>query len=352
MIYQIHAILKTHTPLHIASPGSLRFLPESGEITYNKETGIPCTAIQRLPFASENGTERLPIIAANNIAGRLRRHGAGLTVEILHKKNQKISLEAYSAIMCGAVTGSPDSQTPTYQEYKLTSHHPFLGLFGGGPRMLRRAFRANNAQPINALTSNLKLLKHPRESLYTQDKMRLTHAWAFRRLDDLAQLSNVDLQEQSIENYEKEIQARQIKILEEKTKSKSGEASGRTTTLTYSALEFVIPGIHFGLTFELDIKTLAQMGLFLLALDQFAAKERLGGYTRNEFGQFSLNDVVLMDESGIIAEDLFNNGRLVKEHEALIPFFEAWSIAADKLSADELQSLLALTNNSKEKEDE
>jgi CRISPR type IV-associated protein Csf2 len=251
MKIQVNAILTTVTPLHIATPGAYRLNTETGFVEHqnanNKSSMTPCTAIQRLKIANSNMP--LPVITSNNIAGRMRRHVATLVLNAAKAAGKKVSLQAYSSLMCGAVGGAPDKRDLTYAEYKKSASHPYIGLMGGGPRMLPRKMRVLNALPIcEAAQALMGSLMHPSANDHLQEPNRLTQAWTFRHNDDLRELVNVPLQESSIENYEQEIQARQAAILAETSK---GERS-TTSTFAFSSFEFVIPGAKFNMVFELD----------------------------------------------------------------------------------------------------
>lgn len=354
MKYTIKTILKTQSPLHIAAPGDLRMDPNDGRLIYSG--GIPCTGIQRLEYIHEGERKRVPVIAANNIAGHMRRLGAKHILNALRKKDQKVSLKAYSVLQCGAFTGSPDTRDFSYAEYKAASEHPYFGLFGGGPRMIRRNMRVHNALPVlPSSTALIGAMAHPRAEHYTQPEesyekgCRLTMPWAFRHIDDLLSLVNVSQMEETIDNFEAEIQERTTLILKEKASKKAGEEGVfKSTPKTYAALEFVVPGVNFGLNFELDVSN-AQMGLFFESLDSFTREVRLGGHSRNGFGQFSLNDMVLIDENGEQFDGLFNNGSLIRDHDLISEFLKAWASVAETLEAADIDKIIAEPEKKKSK---
>lgn len=342
MKIRINAILKTLTPLHIAAPGAFRLNTDTGYVEFesagNKDSMTPCTGIQKLRVAGSNGNISMPVIAANNIAGRLRRHAAELVLKALRAKGQKVSIQAYSSLTCGAATGAPDSRDLSYAEYRQSADHPYLGLFGGGPRMLSRNVRVMNALPVSEETAALmENLTHPRARDYQQEVNRLTQAWTFRHNDDLMSLSNVPLQEDSIENYVEAIQARQATIMTEKESGRS-----KTSTLAFSSLEFVIPGTHFDLAFDLDVANEAQIGLFLMSLDSFVSKERMGGHSRNGFGAFVLKDVVMTDESGKETNIFDSNGRLNQTADSVKRFLGAWANAAANLDIKVIEEMMTM----------
>lgn len=340
MKFTLKAILKTLTPMHITTAGDHRFDASTGYVETGSSKGTsktPCTAIQRMNVIGENYP--VPVIPANNIAGRLRRHAAELILKAVVAKGGKVSLQAYSSLMCGAVGSAPDSRDLTYAEYKKSAEHVYLGLFGGGPRMLPRKVRVLNALPLrDGVLSALESQMHPSARSHVQN-FPIAMGWTSRRNDDLMELINAPLQEKSINNYVEEIQRRQSTILEEKTKGRSG-----TSTFSFSAIEFVVPGALFNFGFELDVANNAQVGLFLMSLDSFVKKERIGGKSVNGFGAFTLKEVILTDEIDNEITDVFVNGRLNQQCAAVKPYLTAWADAVgdiDVISIEEMMTMPA-----------
>ena len=307
----------------------------------------PCTAIQRLAvFDGVQHVERVPVIAANNLIGRLRRHAANRVLDVIAAKGERISIQTFSGLMCGAVTGNPDGRDITFEEYRSARANPYLGLFGGGPRMMRRYVRCFNAVPVLPQTQLMfERVRHPFLDVVAHggsiDTSRLTQRWIFNRNDDLADLSGLAQASVSIDDFEAQISARQAAILAERPLEGEDRAKSKTTTRTFSAIEFVVPGVVFPVTFELDVSD-AQMGLFLAALDSFARTERLGGYTRNGFGQFSLDDVVLVDPMGQVSRGLFKESGLNQGNLHVQQFGAAWLGASQELSAAALDEFFRL----------
>jgi len=337
----LKAVLKTTSPMHITGAGSYRFNPATGyvvpETTENARDMTPCTPIQRMWVIGESGP--VPVIPANNIAGRLRRHAAELVLKAIVAKGEKVSLQAYSSLMCGAVGSAPDSRDLSYAEYKKSSEHVYLGLFGGGPRMLPRKVRVLNGVPFrDKVISAMENQMHPEASKYLQNAP-ITMAWTCRRNDDLMELVNVPLQESSIDNYVEEIQKRQTTIMEEKSKERS-----KTSTFSFSSLEFILPGTHFNMGFELDVNNAAQAGLFLMALDSFVSKERIGGKSVNGFGAFLLKDVILTDENGK-ESTIFTGDRLNQLDPMVKPYLDAWAAAAGNIDAAAIEEMMTMPAN-------
>lgn len=335
----LKAILKTLSPMHISSAGEYRFDTTNGYVeagsTKAKPGTMPCTAVQRMNVIGENYP--VPVIPANNIAGRLRRHAAELVLKAISAKGGKVSLQAYSSLMCGAASGAPDNRDLSYAEYKKSTEHVYLGLFGGGPRMLPRKVRVQNGLPLrDGVLAAMENQMHPAARTHVQNHP-ITMGWTFRHNDDLMDLTNVTLQEESINNYVDEIQKRQTTIMEEKAIGRS-----KTSTFAFSSIEFVVPGSHFNVGFELDVSNNAQVGLFLMSLDSFVSKERLGGRSVNGFGAFALKEVLLVDEYDQEIPDVFVNGRLNHDAIAIKPFLDAWVAAVGNIDVASIEEMMTI----------
>ena len=339
---RIHALLQLRSPLHIAHPNNAR-MSDAGQMVYGDQ-GFPCTAIQKLRVSNGDSMHDLPVIAGNNIAGRLRRHAATLVLNALLEKGQKVTLQTYGVLMCGAATGNPDTEDMTYAEYVESKNNVYFGLFGGGPKMFERKVRVHNALPVTAKTIHLRGdLSHPGAQEHIVPEGRMTGVWGFRRVDDLRDLSNIALAEGSVEKFQEEFEKRQGEILANKKDKEAGdESSSKFSTKTYSALEFVVPGVTFDHLFELDIATDAQLGLFLLSLDSLCATERLGGYVRNGFGAFTLENVLLVNGDGKNVE-IFQNGRLKLNEPVVEAALQAWDYEAAQLDAKKIDDLVAIS---------
>lgn len=357
--YRIHGFVKITSPLHIASPLAARFDHETGRTTYG-QNGIPCTPIQKmaLPKLRTSDTREwqadCPVIPANNINGHLRRAASAIVFDSLLALGQKVKMETYSAMTCGAVTGKPDSDLVKFDEYQEARENVFLGLFGGGPRMMRRNVRVHNLFPVteDTLAAGIHsgVSRHPdlngvenyAMSILVPNTVRPVQAWTFIRGDELRSLTDIDMQSRVIDDYMAKIQERQAAVLADRKSKDEGEEGGRFSTRTFTAMEFIIPGISFPMNFELDV-TDAQLGLFLLALDRFAGQDRLGGWSRNGFGQFVLQKVVLVDaQTGeTVTGELFRDDRLDRSEDgAAYPFIAEYFKAAQDLSAERLDYLM------------
>ena len=380
---KISALLKITTPLHITAPGDKRADPATGEIVFN-DKATPLIAAQKMPvinpkFAAaaleqresddraameqveddaktpgaaqkkdsvgDRNTVDLPVIAANNLAGHLRRHAASIVLDVLRSRGEHVSLPVYSSLMSGAWTGRPDASDMNYGEYVQAKAHPYLGLFGGGPRMMRKGFATFNALPALSWVREFLSIPHvAAEVMPDIPAYRLTKIFFFRHNDDLADLSNITQLDGTVKNSDELLTKYHAALLEDKPKDEGGKPKNRVSCFAFSSIEVVLPGTTFDVNFELrDDLTDAQVGLFLLTLDRFAQTDTLGGWGRNGFGRFAFSAV---ETEG---ERLFDAGRLNRSNSWVVDKLSAWEQAAQDMSAAQLEYLLRRGEDSREK---
>lgn len=369
--YTIGATLTLTSPLMIAGTGTQRLNVETLEFVSTKENSTPCSRVQTLALvAPETGMihRRVPVIAANNIAGRLRRHGARIVLDELAAKGQKVSIGTYSGLMCGAISGNPGVEDVEFEEYRKSLDHPYMGLFGGGPRWLRRNLRVHNALPdlpeTRSLIADMCIMRTPgavpagavdsEAAGAVRSARSLLGYWVMNRNDDLNDLVDISRASEHIEDFRNAMAQRQQKILAEKQERKGNENSTAprdiAKTESFSAIEFVVPGVTFMLQFELMDVTPAQLGLFLESLDSFARTERLGCMTRNGFGRFKLSDLIIETHAGASTRQHVVQTEILSDLSTLVsnpglrpswvaPVLSQWEQAKESMTSDELEFL-------------
>lgn len=208
--------------------------------------------------------------------------------------------------------------------------------------MIRRSFQATNAIPaMHALRTALNI-PHTVDPMPDLPMNLWTQIAIFRRNDDLADLANLSMAaktlkdfEASLADYEAALTATGGKRTEDDKK-----VGSKASSMTFSSMEFVIPGMLFDLSFDLfpDL-TDAQIGLFLLSLDRFAQTDTLGGHSRNGFGRFVLESVVAQTNERDEVLPLFSQGKLDRKAPHVAAYLRAWEEAANAMSVKELEYL-------------
>lgn len=356
----ITGFLKTLSPLHISAPSNGRYDPSSGEKTWG-DVGVPCNTIQTLGVpgvrAAKEGDGtvpcfvQVPVIAANNLAGRIRRRVAETYLSALAENGEPVSISTYNAIVCGAATGNPDGAPVTYDEYDKATQHVFLGIMGGGPRMMRRRAVVHNALANCSATADLlEKSRIPFNDIYqggwssflrkhclALPGYSLTQIWTYRRNDDLRMLSNVALASKSIADFETAFNERQAAIIEESSSDTKG--ASRTSTFTFQAVEFVPPGVSFPFVVELEEVSDEQAGLYFRGLENFLKQERLGGMGRNGFGEFVLEDgkITVLEDGEMSSTENFD-----AEDGFRMQAIAAWLDVAGSQKAADINELMRL----------
>ena len=381
------------SPLHIAAARKESVDPDTDRLVPNRERGImvvPATKY-RLPmflgqFEDVDGPRGpafldVPVIPANDLRGRLRRLAARTVFDVLLARGEKISLDAYHGMTCGAVTGSPGGRL-TFEEASQASCHPFLGLFGGGPRLVRSALQVSTGWPILASTIQAGVLP---EELRADVPCPLDSEWLltqrlfFRRVDDAIGFTDGYAQTvirdfgpevtrwiESVSAAKKARETAGTKRAKPKTNRKrstgdlalelGGDAElakdqavpppSRLQLQGFNALEYVIPGTRFYLEFRLDETRIgnAGVGLFLQALRQFIIEQNLGGWTKNGFGRFEVAQLVF-EQSGTeqrgqpLFEQSLERAEFNQQSSLVIDALDTWAEAAENLSAAEIETL-------------
>ena len=378
----ITGLLKTITPLHITAPSDMRFDPQTGKVRTgtNKDGSVPCTCVQTMgiPYMGtetdeETGVEKtyrsvakVPAISGNNLNGHIRRHVANVFLEALADKGDQVNITTYSAIKCGAATGSPDGAPVSYEDFKKAEQHPFLGIMGGGPRLVGRKAKVWNATSICRETRALHQRNRiPYFEIYEADwDTKLTDngaeytaksqkgVWGYRRNDDLKTLADISSAEGNISDFAKAFEERQTKIMDD-FKNDKEDGNTKTGLDTYQGLEFVIPGTAFPFVAIMENPTDAQAGLWFRGFERFCREDALGGWSRNGFGEFLFEEgmITVIEDDEIVSSQPYNPNRLqgvedgTFHKEAVL----AWAEASRHVTGEEINKLLKLGETKKEK---
>jgi len=148
----IQGILRCITPLHSAT-----------ESTKNADgTNVTRTAIQSI--FTKSGREDVPYYKATSQRGGLRRAAARIVLDRL-TLDEKISRALFSGMMTGSESGTPDNAQLTVEEAIRAKNNVFMGLFGGGARILKSRYRPTDMMPVILVL--LKLALYPNGTLKT-----------------------------------------------------------------------------------------------------------------------------------------------------------------------------------------
>jgi CRISPR type IV-associated protein Csf2 len=353
--FYVHAILRTLSPLHIAAPGKGHLDMSSGRVQYGAHSGddFPATLIQKLPYPvpGSDETRFLPVIPANNIMGHLRRHAGTIICEKFIENGEMVTPSAFNVLMCGAASGKPDAEGLTFDDYQANKDHLYMGLLGGGPALMRRYVSCNNLAPKTEESAySIDHFPHPlgvEPTTYRAD--RLTYGWMVNHLDDIERMAHPEIAHDVIQDFVQQFADRKGRIKSQRDLKKEAKKQGdrapaqqKDSTRAVFGLEFVVPHVEFPVMWEIAGNQ-AQMGFFLKMLERFVANDRLGGWSRNGFGQFALNEVTLTGSHPATGEpigDLIQNRSLNAGHPFIEETLGVYNEALSQTSAVGLEALL------------
>ena len=366
--YKIAGTIRLTSPLHVAAPGDRVIDLHSLQISYGEADSdhMNLTGTTICPLAlseeeilsegmetpknpNERGNVYFPIFPANDARGRLRRLAAAEVFGLLESRGEKLTLETYHGMTCGAVTGQPNKEV-TFDLAVKAGKHSFLGLFGGGPRMVSSSLQVNTLWPITSTT-----IKGGLVPLYYEDEKvlvgpnRLTRAMFYRRIDDALAFSDgkMDL---IVKEYSTVVADWMKEIDSGKAKDGKKERSKKQLH-TFAAIEYVVPGTR--LYAELNVDTaragLGALGLLIHALSAFANKQGIGGWIRIGFGRFESEfDLITSDNIRIPLLTKSESGYEPNvDAEQVAEALDAWAAASATISAAELEELYALPEKKK-----
>ena len=297
MKIQVNGYIRTTSPFHMASPEKKRYNFDTGHFGYS-QTDVPCTTVMKMPVVKAEHTENdiptieTPIITSNSLRGGFRRCIADFINERFAKENNLISLDVYHLLKCLSISGSPEKNIDR-EEVMAAQKHPYMGIFGGGPRLLRSKLRVDTAFMVSPTTVAQGTV--PKSENSPVPEQYATHVMMFRRVDDALEF-NDDLAPKVIESYPEAIKSWMEFTSESKAKRKSAaeesgnkKAGGAAKIASWSCMEVVIPGVDFYFNFEIDSDYEAHAGILLLGMERLFQNQDIGGWTRNGFGHYSVH---------------------------------------------------------------
>ena len=302
---RIEGIVTLTSPLHCASMDESLIKDQNA-----KSTGTP--TVQRR-IMTRNGIQKIPYFPGNDLRGRLRRKAAGIVLDRI-AADGKVKVELYQGLNCASISGQPDDAALTVEEVMRARDNVYMGLFGGGARLLRSRFRMNDLTPI--LADTVEIGSVPKELAETNDSTYMplgygdTAAKGYQildfyqciRIDDVMRVARLAEMEKYIEDYQAAILGKQLSSIEErvirkeqKEQAKTGEIkkeeiSKKTKLDNIMSVQTVISGTPMYFLMDLnDDASDAHVGLMLMSLRELVREQALGGWIRAGMGRFDAN---------------------------------------------------------------
>ncbi len=339
MTIHIDGIFRLTRPLHVSA---------GAENVNGKNTNLTMT----MPLVRQNGVDQLPYFPGNDLRGRIRRFAARMVMSHLASTGVKIPLSIFTGLMSGTASASPDTASLTVEEAMRARYHLFMGVFGGGARLLRSGFRVMDLIPILQVTISAGMVparmgeisdttftpKIRSEGVTVSLKpWQLLHKYNFLKVDDVYRVTNTTDIEHNLEDATQEIMAYQQQTIAnkmERRKSKeegSKDAPTKTDVGNMMTVQAIAAGTPMYYAMEMsDHLSDAQIGLLIYALQELINEQALGGWVRSGLGKFTV-DLTFTREGESF--NLFN----LEDREYVIAPQAAHYVEATKLALASIQ---------------
>lgn len=338
---QIVVKLRNTSPIYSAAPGAATvsidgvFNPPGG--------GFPVVRARKTtvlaPTPDDTGVRKayLPIVPGNTMRNLLRRIMLKETIEpALLGKSNTLSIGAYVTAYAGNATGNPDGVPSSFDEIATMRQHPFIGLFGGGPRMLRGRLSADNLYPIHQ--DALRIIGEDYLDEAASD--RITDlVWQVRKdpVEALTDTQDTQVITSGSEAANAWIQA----ALAASTQKKAGKAKDTDESedegtqargiKAMNAHEVVVPGVSWLWRVSIDRPTEAQAGLVLASLSKLNHWPVAGGNSKG-YGKVELEGI------SVNGQCVWSAGQF---DDSVMPYFDALADALGSMDASEFETFAA-----------
>lgn len=334
---EIQVVLRNTSPIFSAAPGAATI---SLDGTYNPARGgFPFVRTRRMFVVTDNvddggnSTKSIPVVPSNTMRNLLRRMALEtVIIPALKDKSAQVSIGAYAAMMTGSQSGNPDGVASSFDETVTMRQNLFIGLMGGGPRMLRGRLSVENLYPIHQ--DALRVIGE--NFIDTAVSGSITQPVWLRRIDPITQLKDKEDVAVIVDGLEKAnewitaLQEAKPKKGKAQTDDETGDKSARGLN-AFNAHEVVIPGIDWVWNIRLDNPTDAQVGLVLMALSKLNNYHIAGGFGKG-YGCVDLTTISL--NSDIV----WVNGSM---NDSISKYVDAMAQELDELDVAQIETFAA-----------
>lgn len=367
----IEGSIKLKTALHCATPDDYH-VNANGYVVQGKAPsgsgGV--TATMQMPIIVGETRHTIPYFPANDVRGRLRRKAAKILLDAI-TVNGKVPIDLYAGLNAGAVSASPEGSEITVEEVLRAKRNVYMGIFGGGTRMIRSSYRAQDIVPIIGSTVAAGMVPEhianptgaksivPTFRAKTNeggeegigrsaitDSYQITHVYRMIRLDDVTRVLRADELDAYLANAVKEVSEYQQKVLEGRKANKEAKAAGeegqKKDLGNMMAIQAIVPGTSMYLRLDFaDDLTQAQIGLLIKALCDLVNEQALGGWVRAGCGKYDASNLMLSVDG--VATRLFvvqDNGTY-DIAESAKPYVEQMRKEMAALTAEEMMEFFS-----------
>jgi CRISPR type IV-associated protein Csf2 len=302
---------------------------------------------------------RIAAFPANTIRNALRRAAATKILTPLGEQGTPVTLNTALCAIVGGATGRPET-TISFSEIIEGLRHPFLGMIGGGPRLIPSGYKGGTAWPITPITLERGIVPDIFSEYATPEK-QLTFVSAFAKTDptkgrfDAKLLQVVENAEEAIIAYNEAGAENSRKRAEQRnSEEKIDEKVKKETLASFNFIEAVSPGVTFHVEHNVSdnerLAGKAGVGLYLYALQGFAREGRIGGLARHRYGTFNLK-AFLQTETGL--EPIFVDGTSYDFNSGNALATEAvaaFDVAAPSITKENLEKIFIIHGHAEAKD--
>lgn len=294
------------------------------------------TRTMKMIAQSMDGETKLvyvPIIPSNTMRNLLRRSMLKNVLEPALAGSVQLSVGAYAAIYSGNATGNPDGKPSSFDETVENRNHPFLGLFGGGPRMLEGRLQVDSLYPIHS--NSTAVIGDGFESDLISGN--ITEIVWTRRVDPLTKITDTDdieIIKGGAGAVNEWINAWFINAAEKKKASKTDATDIDKVARglnAFNAHEVVVPGVRWVWRITVDRPNDAQVGLILTALSQMDKLRIAGGHSKG-YGRFAISSIQ------VDGKDVWTQGTL---NDDVAHYSDALAESLDGMTTDQFERFAA-----------
>lgn len=341
---KFEVVIRNTTPIFSAAPGASTVTLDGVINPPEGVTRFPLTRMRSMNVVADSGDgeariENLPVVPGGTMRNLLRRAMLQHVIEpTLRSKEAQLGIGAYAAAYAGNASGNPDGVPSAFDEVVSMRAHPFIGLFGGGPRMIEGRLMVDSLYPIHQNALRVIGSDYINESI----KGRILQVVWARRVDPILQLGSAEDAAviaggvPAVNGWITDLMA---STKAKKGKGKKGEEPAEEVAgdssrglKAFNAHEVVIPGVSWLWRISVDRPTDAQVGLILLALGKLNGLRIAGGHAKG-YGEFEI-DAVRMD-----GEPIWSCGSVAGD--GLDRYWDAITEALDDMSAADFERFAA-----------
>lgn len=314
----ISGILFLTSPLHCATTDTWGLDNNDRPVHWKTKQNLIGTTQQHI-LAGDQRRYTIPYFPANDLRGRLRRKAASIVLEaLMSSQGTPVPVALYAGLNTGSASANPENDL-TVEEATRAAKHVYMGVFGGGTRILKSRFSVQDAVPVLQSTIDIGMVPEgigafaegglPSDVEYSKDGetstivplrdgKKLMDVRHTVRVDDTMRVLRTEEMEKYIADCASAVTEYQQKIIEnrkqrkeEKESAEYGEKTGKIDTDNVVSVQTIIPGTS--LYFRLDMVdslSQAQIGLLASALVDMFNEQALGGWVRAGFGKFDAKE--------------------------------------------------------------